>query len=153
VAHNLLIGAHALCGLTCFVAGVAALRLSAPGSLVFRIYLTALVGLVVFLLAAVAYDWPRLDGTSRYVFTGLFALGLYMLWRGIRASARIAGQASGWRPKYIDDVGFTLISLFDGFVIVLAIDLGAPGWLVGVIAVAGVVLGIVGIRAAKARYV
>jgi hypothetical protein len=153
VTHNLLIGAHALCGLTCFVAGVAALRLSAPGSAWFRVYLTALVGLVVFLLAAVAYDWRRLDATERYVYTALFALSLYMLWRGVRASARLANRAEGWRSKYIDDVGFTLISLFDGFVIVLAIDLGAPGWLVAVIAVAGVALGILGIRQAKARYV
>jgi hypothetical protein len=41
----------------------------------------------------------------------------------------------------IELVGFTLIALFDGFVIVTAIDAGAPGWLVGVVAVAGVLFG------------
>jgi hypothetical protein len=48
-------------------------------------------------------------------------------------------------------VGFTLISLWDGFVIVLAIDLGAPGWLVAVLAVLGVVVGIRSLRWAEGR--
>jgi hypothetical protein len=151
MAHNLLIAAHAVAGVTCFVAGVVALRTTTPGSTWFRVYLVALIGLVVFLLAAVVLDWSGLDGSARVIYTVLFALGLYMLWRAVRASARLHGQRDGWRPRYVDDIGFTLISLFDGFVIVLAIDLGAPGWLVALIAVAGVAAGIVGIRQAKAR--
>jgi hypothetical protein len=59
------------------------------------------------------------------LYAGLLGLGLYMLWRGARAWMRLCTQGSGWRPRYIDDVGFTLISLFDGFVIVGAMDLGA----------------------------
>lgn len=151
MAHNLLIAAHALAGVTCFVAGVVALRATTPATRWFRVYLVALFGLVLFLFAVVVLDWARLDGTRRTVFTALFALGLYMLWRGVRASARLHGGADGWRPRYVDDVGFTLISLFDGFVIVSAIDLGAPGWLVAVVAVAGVAVGIVAIRRLKAR--
>jgi hypothetical protein len=38
-------------------------------------------------------------------------------------------------------VGFTLISLFAGFVIVLAIDLGSPAWVVGIVAVVAIVAG------------
>lgn len=151
MAHNLLIAAHALAGVVCFVAGAVALRATAPASAWFRAYLVALVGLVLFLLAVVVLDWTRLDETRRIVFTALFALGLYMLWRGVRASARLHGRADGWRPRYVDDIGFTLISLFDGFVIVGAIDLGAPGWLVAVVAVAGVAAGVVAIRQVKAR--
>jgi len=50
---------------------------------------------------------------------------------------------------YIGHVGFTLISLFVGFLIVGAIDLDAPGWLVGLVAVGGVVGGIVGVKKLK----
>ena len=52
---------------------------------------------------------------------------------------------------YVDHVGFTLISLFDGFVIVSAIDLKAPGWLVGALAVLGVVVGIRTVNAVKSK--
>jgi len=48
---------------------------------------------------------------------------------------------------YRDDVGFTVIALFDGFVIVSSLDLGAPIWLVVVIGVFGVLGG----RAAISR--
>jgi len=50
---------------------------------------------------------------------------------------------------YIGHVGFTLISLFVGFLIVGAIDLDVPGWLVGVVAVGGVAGGIAGIKKLK----
>jgi len=54
-------------------------------------------------------------------------------------------------PAYLDDIGFNLISLFDGFVIVAAIDLGAPVWLVVLGAIAAVVLGAQLIERAKRR--
>ncbi|HEV8254267.1 MAG TPA: hypothetical protein VGQ78_05895 [Vicinamibacteria bacterium] len=44
-----------------------------------------------------------------------------------------------------------LIGLFDGFVIITAIDLGAPGWLVGVPAILGVVGGNLAVDAVKGR--
>jgi hypothetical protein len=50
----------------------------------------------------------------------------------------------------MEHVGLTLIALWEGFVIVLAIDLGAPGWLV-VLAVLGVVLGNRALHWAEAR--
>jgi len=50
---------------------------------------------------------------------------------------------------YIGHVGFTLISLLVGFLIVGAIDLHVPGWLAGVVAVGGVAGGIVGIEKLK----
>jgi hypothetical protein len=151
MVHNLLIAVHTLTGVVCFGAGVACLGLTTAGSIRFRVYFLTLLGLLVSLLAAVLVDWSGLDHTTQLVYTGLSGLGIYMLWRAVRASARLREQAPGWRPGYQDDVGFTLISLFDGFVIVGAIDLGAPGWLVAVIAVAGVAIGILAIRQVKAR--
>jgi hypothetical protein len=55
------------------------------------------------------------------------------------------------RLPYMEHVGFTLIALWDGFVIVLAIDLGAPGWPVIVLAVLGVVVGNRALHWAEAR--
>ena len=60
-------------------------------------------------------------------------------------------RGDGWRLPYMEHVGFTLIALWDGFVIVLAIDLGAPGWLVLVLAVLGVVVGNRALHRAEAR--
>jgi hypothetical protein len=61
---------------------------------------------------------------------------------------RRSGQ---WRVPCRGHIGFTLIALSDGFVIVSAIDLGAPGWLVGVLVVLGVVVGSRALHRLEAR--
>ena len=71
--------------------------------------------------------------------------------RAYRGRARLRRPVSGWRPRYLDDVGFTLISLFEGLVIVAAIDLGLSAWLVALIAVGGVAGGIYAMNRVKAR--
>jgi hypothetical protein len=118
----------------------------------FRVYLGALVTMMLFMVSAIAVAWPGLGRSERLVYTGLAVLGAYMLVRAVRARGLLSRRGPGWLPRYLDDIGFTLISLFDGFVIVSAIDLGAPGWLVAVVAVAGVVVGIQGVNRAKARH-
>ena len=109
--------------------------------------------MLLFMAAAIVAHWTDLDPTARLIFLGLGILGLYMLWRATHAGTRLRGQGPDWQPRYIDDIGFTLIALFDGFVIVSAIDLGAPAWLVVVIAVAGVVAGQLIMGRVKARLV
>ena len=152
MAHDVLIWLHATAGVIAFAAGILCLRLTSAGSWWFRGYLAALVGLVVFMVAVVAVDWLGLDLASRLIYSGLIVLGLYMLWRGWRARTALLVQKASWRPEYLDHVGFTLISLFDGFVIVAAIDLHLPGWLVALVAVAGVAGGIATIRGLKQRW-
>jgi len=66
-----------------------------------------------------------------------------------RLGARAAPARSA--EVYVEDVGFTLIALFDGFVIVGSIDLGAPGWLVIALGVVGVLIGRLGIQRLKQR--
>lgn len=114
------------------------------------VFLGCLAGMTVFVVGAIAFHWSDLSGLTRAVYAGLVALAIFMLYRGARAYTAFTSQAfdSG---RYVDDVGFVLISLFDGFVIVLAIDLGAPGWLVGVVAVVSVVAGVQLLHQAKAR--
>ena len=153
LAHDVLIWSHAAAGVISFAAGIVSLRLRSVASWWFRGYLAALVALVVFMVAVVAVDWLDLDLASRLVYTGLIVLGGYMLWRAWQAQLELRVQSSRWRTKYLDHVGFTLISLFDGFVIVGAIDLHLPGWLVAVIAVAGVVVGIATIGRLKKRWI
>lgn len=96
--------------------------------------------MTLLLVAVVAVDWGRLDRIGRIVCGALTLFAFYISWRGWRALRDRQQQAAGWEQGYVDDVGFTLISLFVGFVIVAALDLGAPVWLVVAIGV-GVVLG------------
>ncbi len=149
--HNVLIALHALAGIGCFAAGTVSLRRQALESWWFRGYAVSLAALVSFMVAVIAVDWPHLDTSTRLIYGALLALGLYMLFRAWQAGNRLRRRGPGWRSRYVDDIGFTLISLFDGFVIVGAIDLHAPGWLVGVIAVAGVASGIQAIKLVKRR--
>lgn len=149
--HTVLIVLHATAGVVCFVAGLLCIPLRAPGSWRFRVYAGSLLAMLAFVAGAIAVGWAGLDTTTRLIFTGLTGLGLYMVWRAGRAHARLRRQDRGWQPKYLDDVGFTLISLFDGFVIVGAIDLGMPVWLVVPAAVAGVAAGIQAMKKVKAR--
>lgn len=151
--HTVLIVLHAAAGVVAFAAGLFCLPLRVAGSWRFRIYSGSLVAMLVFVLGAIAVTWADLSMASRLVFTGLTALGLYMLWRAARARARLERRDQGWRPGYLDDVGFTLISLFAGFVIVAAIDLQLPGWLVALIAVGGVAAGIYAMKQVKVRLV
>jgi hypothetical protein len=151
MAHTVLIALHALAGVVCFAAGVLSLPLSTTASWRFRTYAIALAALLVFMAAVVALDWPDLDTGTRIVFLALSGLGGYMVWRVVHAKALLDRRGDQWRPRYLDDVGFTLIALFDGFAIIAALDLGAPGWLVALIAVAGVVVGHLTLRHVKAR--
>ena len=93
------------------------------------------------LAAAVAPDWPRLDTGDRALFVALTAFALYIAGRGLRARRRLLERRGSWAEASMADVGFTLIALFDGFVIVAAVDLGAPLWLVLPVAALGVALG------------
>jgi hypothetical protein len=90
---------------------------------------------------AVILDWPHLDIAQKIAFVGLSGLGIYMLYRNL--------QVLKGSREVTDHVGFILISLFDGFAIVSAIDLHAPGWIVAVIAIGAVALGIFLIKARK----
>ncbi|HSD57742.1 MAG TPA: hypothetical protein VLB04_06135 [Methanotrichaceae archaeon] len=153
--HNILIALHALGGIVCFITGcmvlVPPVRQHAGRRWLFNLFLGSLALMLVPLFLVIAVDWPQLDAARRVIFTALGALGLYMAWRAVQAHRALQAQPEGWRLKYIDHVGFNLISLFDGFVIVAAIDLGTPGWLVGVIALFGIAGGIWGVNIAKSK--
>lgn len=146
--HVLLITVHAVAATAAFVLGlVVFLRIplsnrSAP----FVAYAASVWVGVAALVVVVIADWPGLDVGRRIAFSALGVLGLYLLWRTERARRTLRARSSGWRQQFIGHVGFVLISLFDGFCIVLAIDLGMPTWVVVAAAVFGVVVGVAAIR-------
>jgi hypothetical protein len=61
--------------------------------------------------------------------------------RGGQHPANTGTRAHESESAHVDDLGFTLVALFDGFVIVAAIDLGAPAWIVIPRALPTVVIG------------
>jgi hypothetical protein len=152
MVHTTLIGAHGASGLAALAVGSLALHQPCQGGqTAFRVYLGALWLMVLCLLLVVALDWSTLAGLSRLLFGALLALALYMAWRGRRAGQVLQRREAGRRGGYVEDIGFTLIALFDGFVIIGALDLGVPLWLVVAIGVLGVVVGRSAISRTKRR--
>lgn len=152
MAHTILIAAHATCGLIAFVVGILVLR---PRTMtvtpLFHLYLGALLLMVFFLLLVVGFDWLIIDMASRLIFSALIILALYVGWRGWHALQILRHQATDQVDRYIDDVGFTLIALFDGFIIVFFLDLGSPIWLVVLIGLLGILIGRSVVIAVKRR--
>lgn len=147
--HLVLIGLHAAAGVIAFVAGVVAIR----GRGLFPLHLWSLVATIVLLISAVASDWNGLDPASAVLFVAFIVLGGFMVWRSVMAG-RIR-PANGARPSlgYVRHIGFNLVALFDAFMVILVLDLGAPIWLV---VVSGVVFAVAGhyvLEAAERRLV
>jgi hypothetical protein len=152
--HTIMIVLHAAAGVTAFVAGCLVLRppdAEPRAHRLFQVYLVSLGSMVVFLLGAMAAHWRQLGTAEQVIFGGLLLLGLFIAWRALAARSLLGRRSGGWRLPDMEHVGFTLIALWDGFVVVLAIDLGAPGWLVAALAVLGVVVGSRALHAAEAR--
>ena len=148
--HTLSIVVYALSATGAFVVGVVLLfqrntrrQLQLAGA-----HLVLLMLMEVFLVVAILSHVTNLGTITQIVFGGLVLLGVYMIWRAVQAVSVLREQP-GNHGAVIDHVGFNLISLFDGFVIVSALDLQAPGWLVAVIAVGAVALGIYAINVRK----
>jgi hypothetical protein len=106
-----------------------------------RLYAAALVDLAIFLGAIVAVDWSGLAGTPRIVFSVLIGLAGVILLRLLLAFRLAAQQPAGWQIPYVNHIYFTYISLWEGFFIVGLIDLGAPGWVVGAVAIGVLIVG------------
>jgi cell division protein FtsW (lipid II flippase) len=144
---------HAAAAVGAFAVGAAALDPRRARS--HRWTLPALVGLLVamtvFMIGAMAAHWSDLPGGSQVVFSVLVGLAVYMVYRAVHASSLAYHEAHGREPRHVDDLGFILIALFDGFVIVAAIDLGAPVWIVIPLAVLAVVVGHRALQRYKSR--
>jgi len=149
--HTLSIVIHALSATGAFIVGIVLLfqNKTLRQRQLARAVLVLLILMEVFLVIAILSHVTSLPTITQLIFGGLTILGVYMIWRAVQAVTVLTKQHQADQLKVIDHVGFVLISLFDGFAIVSALDLQAPGWLVAVIAVAAVGVGIYGINVRK----
>lgn len=138
--HAILIALHAFTGTVALGAGLVAHR----RRVLFGTYLWSLVATVVFLAAAVVEEWALLDGLSRALFTAFAGLGVVMVWLALDAR-----RVPVLSEPYVDRVGFTLVALFDAFIVITVLNLGAPVWLVVASGVAVAIAGHFVLRAAK----
>ncbi len=149
--HTIAIVVHATSAIAAFIIGVVLIfqRNTLRQLQLARAFLVLLILMEVFLVIAILSHVTSLPAITQLIFGGLVILGVYMIWRAVQALTVLTKQNQADQLKVIDHVGFVLISLFDGFAIVSALDLQAPGWLVAVIAVGAVGVGIYGINVRK----
>ena len=150
--HTLAIVVHALSATGAFIIGIVLIfQSNTLRQLQLGVaFLVLLLLLEVFLVIAILSHVTSLPGITQIIFGGLAILGLYMIWRAVQALS-VLREPHPNPGAVIDHIGFNLIALFDGFAIISAIDLGAPGWLVAVIAVGAVALGIYAISVRKKK--
>lgn len=153
MAHSILILLHAGTAVAAFVLGCLLLATmpSSHRAPRFVAYFWCLIASMALLVTVVVTDWAQLNATKRIAFGVLCALAVYLVVRAIQARSVLVRKPANWRKALIGHVGFVMISLFDGFCIVSAIDLHLPPWLIVTVAVLGVVVGVVVIRALVRR--
>lgn len=141
--HTILIVLHALAGVISFIAGCVVVfsQNHRFDRRLFRLYLWALIAMTVFLAGAMIAWWSVYTSIEQAAFAGLFVLGLYMLYRAFESRSLLQTQQSDWGSTPIQHIGFTLISLFEGFIIVTFINLRTAGWIIALVAILGVVIG------------
>lgn len=149
--HTVLIIAHTTVGIAAFIFGLIVLRPVRPRGMqtLFWLYLGSLWLMVMSLFVVVGFDWMNLGLAPRMTFGALTLFAVYIGWRGWQAYRHLHDRTNNWKSRYIDDLGFTLIALFDGFVIILALDLGGPVWVAVTVGVLGVVVGRLGLMRTK----
>ena len=141
--HSVLINLHSAAATIAFFAGCLLIfsRTYALNRTLFNVYLWTLIGMTILLAGAVVVYWEEYSDIERIIFPGLLGLALFMAFRGWAAGLVLATRQGDWKLGYIEHIGFTLISLFEGFVIVSGLNAGLPGWLVGLVAVLGLLIG------------
>jgi hypothetical protein len=144
VLRTTLVVIHVTAGVGGLLAGLAALSPPLPTDnrrWVRRLYLLCIVILLASMLVLVMVDWNDLDVASRIAFGALIALGAVMGYRLGRAYQVASAQESKWRERYVDHVYFTYISLWEGFVILPALNLPLPQLSVPVVAIGVLLIG------------
>ena len=146
ILHTIAIVAHALSATGAFIVSIAVLVQSRARRQLqlARAVVVLLVLMEVFLIIAILSHVTSLPTVKQLVFGGLALLLLYMIWRAVQTVWVLREQPTN-QGAVTSHIGFVLISLFDGFAIVSALDVHAPGWLVAVIAVGAVAIGIAAI--------
>src|SRR5439155_19276963 len=118
-------------------------------------YYAALVLMAAALPVAVLLDWATLDGPTQVAFVALCVLAGTMVWEADRARRFLrrapAAMSAARSGAFVEAVGFTVIALLDGFAIITALNLGAPGWAVAVVGVLVVLVARPAVAATRAH--
>ncbi|RZU32434.1 hypothetical protein [Blastococcus saxobsidens] len=135
--NSFFVTVHATAATVAFAAGIASV---ARGRFL-AVYRAAVLLMAAALVPAVLVDWSVTDPVARGVFGGLVLLAGAVV---VRAELAVRGRPArpgGPSEAYLRHLGFTLVALADGFLVVAVIRGGAPPWLVVVTAVSVVVAG------------
>lgn len=144
--HAVLISGHAVAGLLALLAGL----LTIPHGRWFDVYLWSLATMTVFLVAAVGVEWSTLDPAARVLFAAFAVLAAFMVWLAVRARPDRPVGGAAPSASYLDHVGFTVVALFDAFLVIAVLDLGAPVWAVVGTGILIAIAGHLALRLAKA---
>lgn len=147
--HSIFIALHAAAGFISLVAGCVALRRGA----FFSTYLWSMVGMALFLVLALAAEWTALDLAAQAPFAAFAVLAGVMVWRAVAARRMLPIGEDGPPAPYVNHIGFTLVALFDAFVVITVLNAGAPVWLVVASGVGVAVAGHFVLRAVRRRLV
>jgi hypothetical protein len=145
--HDTFIAVHAVAGTLALAAGVAVVGWRT----LFGVYFWSLIVMAVTLVGGVATGWPSEPVGTNVVFSALIVLAAFMVLQGVQARSVWRAVPGRTSARLLDPVGFTLISLFDGFVIVAVLTRGGPVWLAVAAGVLGVVVGRAAMHRATAR--
>ena len=143
LVHSFIIVLHAATATIAFFAGcllIFSTRYAFNQNL-FNLYFWTLIGMTILLAIAIAVSWQEYTNVERIVFPGLLGLALFMVFRGWGAGLVLRTHQNDWKIGYTEHIGFTLISLFEGFIIVSGLNSGLHGWLVALVAILGLLVG------------
>lgn len=135
--HTIFVAAHAFTATSALIAGI----LTVLRSRSFATYLGSLVAMELFLMLAIAVQWPAYNWPERAVFASLAAFGGVVVWQGGRAWQARPVNGVTISVRCYEHLGFTLVALVDAFLVVTVLNAGAPGWAV---AATGVVVALAG---------
>ncbi len=130
---------HAIFALIAFVLGILLLRkrfFSHTG--IMDGFIAATSAMTITMVIATISHWSDISISEKIAFSLLPLLACYMIYRSLKAKQH--QSCKDW-PRFIDSIGFSLISYFDGFFIVALIDLHAPAWFIAFVAVAAIIVG------------
>ena len=137
-AWFILISLHTIVATVCFIAGIFIIspERAKKYKWLVSIFVWTLFLMIIFMIGATLSHWRNITISQRITFSALAGLGIYMFYRGYQAKKRFS--KNHFSTGYIDDVGFVLIALFDGFAIVSLLDMKMPVWII----VSGAILAI-----------
>lgn len=150
--HFILLALHIFTGLLSFFCGLIVFK-KLEGGWPFSIYVWSMLAMSATLVGSVIWNWYHSNVFTQIVY-GIICIGMfYANFRSFEARHKEAYRYSTWRLDFVIDIGVTLIVLFCALVILAAIDLVLPIWLVVLIVAATILVGRKAIQMRRDNYI